>query len=71
MAGGGVRGGIAYGATDEMGMSAVENRLDIHDIHATILHQLGLDHKQLTFRFGGRDVRLTDVHGCVVDEILS
>ncbi len=71
MAGGGIRGGMTYGATDEMGMSAVENRLDIHDIHATILHQLGLDHEQLTFRFGGRDVRLTDVHGRVVQEILS
>jgi hypothetical protein len=70
MAGGGVRGGMAYGATDEMGMSAVENRLDIHDVHATILHQLGLDHKLLTFRFGGRDVRLTDVHGRVIREIL-
>ncbi len=71
MAGGGIRGGITYGATDEMGMSAVENRLDIHDVHATILHQLGLDHEQLTFRFGGRDMRLTDVHGRVVKEILT
>jgi hypothetical protein len=71
MAGGGVRGGMTYGATDDMGMSAVENRLDIHDVHATILHQLGLDHERLTFRFGGRDVRLTDVHGRVVSEILD
>jgi len=71
MAGGGVRGGIAYGATDELGMSAVENRLDIHDIHATILHLLGLDHQRLTFRFGGRDVRLTDVHGRVVRELIA
>jgi hypothetical protein len=71
MAGGGVRGGMTYGATDEMGMSAVENRLDIHDIHATILHQLGIDHERLTFRFGGRDMRLTDVHGRVVREILA
>jgi hypothetical protein len=71
MAGGGIRGGMTYGATDEMGMSAVENRLDIHDIHATILHQLGIDHERLTFRFGGRDVRLTDVHGRVVRDILS
>jgi hypothetical protein len=70
MAGGGVRGGMTYGATDDMGMSAVENRLDIHDVHATILNQLGLDHEQLTFRFGGRDVRLTDVHGRVIREIL-
>ncbi len=71
MAGGGLRGGIAYGATDELGMSAVENRLDIHDIHATILHLLGLDHQRLTFRFGGRDVRLTDVHGRVVRDIIA
>ena len=71
MAGGGVRGGLTYGATDAMGMSAVENRLDIHDIHATILHLLGLDHERLTFRFGGRDMRLTDVHGRVVHSILT
>lgn len=71
IAGGGIRAGMTYGATDEMGMSAVENRLDIHDIHATILHQLGLDHEQLMFRFGGRDVRLTDVHGRVIQEIVS
>jgi hypothetical protein len=71
MAGGGVRGGMTYGATDDMGMSAVEHPLDIHDIHATILHQLGLDHEQLTFRFGGRDVRLTDVHGRLIREILA
>ena len=70
MAGGGIRGGMTYGITDEMGMSAIENRLDIHDIHATILHQLGLDHERLTFRFGGRDMRLTDVHGRVIKEIL-
>ena len=54
-----------------MGMSAVENRLDIHDIHATILHLLGLDHERLTSRFGGRDMRLTDVHGRVVHSILT
>jgi len=71
LAGGGMRGGMTYGATDEMGMSAVENRVDIHDIHATILHQLGLDHERLTFRFGGRDMRLTDVHGRVIREILA
>lgn len=70
MAGGGIRGGMTFGATDEMGMSAIENPLDIHDVHATILHQLGVDHKRLTYRFGGRDVRLTDVHGRVVNEIL-
>jgi hypothetical protein len=66
-----IRGGITYGATDEMGMSAIENPSDIHDIHATILHQLGIDHEHLTFRNGGRDVRLTDVHGRVIREILA
>ena len=71
MAGGGIRGGMTYGTTDEMGMSAVENRLDIHSIHATILHQLGLDHERLTFRFGGRDTSLTAVHGSVVKSILA
>ena len=71
MAGGGVRGGITYGATDEMGMNAVEHRIDIHDLHATVLHQLGVDHERLTHRFGGRDMRLTDVHGKVIKEIVS
>ena len=71
MAGGGIRGGMTFGATDEMGMSAVENPVDIHDLHATILHQLGVDHEKLTFRFGGRDMRLTDVHGKVIREIIS
>ena len=58
---GGIRGGFAYGETDEMGMGVVENPIDIHDLHATMLHCLGVDHERLTFRFGGRDVRLTDV----------
>ncbi|MCA9414542.1 MAG: DUF1501 domain-containing protein, partial [Candidatus Omnitrophica bacterium] len=71
MAGGGMKGGMTYGETDEMGMSAVENPVDIHDIHATILHQLGVDHTKLTFRFGGRDMRLTDVKGHVVHDILA
>jgi Protein of unknown function (DUF1501) len=71
MAGGGMRGGVTYGSTDEMGMSAVENAVEIHDIHATILHQLGLDHQRLTFRFGGRDMRLTDVHGRVIEELVT
>lgn len=71
LAGGGFRGGTAFGQTDEFGNSVAENPLTIHDIHATILHQLGLDHEQLTFRFGGRDVSLTDVHGRVVREILE
>ncbi|MBX3420430.1 MAG: DUF1501 domain-containing protein [Pirellulaceae bacterium] len=71
LAGGGIRGGMTFGETDELGMSAIENRLDIHDIHATILHLLGLDHERLTFRFGGRDMRLTDVHGRVIKQIMS
>ncbi|MFP6602855.1 MAG: DUF1501 domain-containing protein, partial [Pirellulaceae bacterium] len=71
LAGGGFRGGTAYGETDEFGNAAVENKLMIQDIHATIFHQLGLDHEQLTFRFGGRDVSLTDVHGHVVRPLLS
>jgi hypothetical protein len=71
LAGGGFRGGITYGATDDFGNSVVENALTIHDVHATILHQLGLDHEQLVFRYGGRDQRLTDVHGRVVREILA
>ena len=71
MAGGGFRGGHSFGETDEFGNKAVENVLTIHDIHATILHQLGLDHERLTFRFGGRDVSLTDVHGRIVNELLA
>ncbi len=71
MAGGGVRGGLTYGRTDEWGYKAVENRLEMHDFHATILHLLGLDHTRLTYRFGGRDMRLTDVYGRVVKEILA
>ena len=62
---------MTYGTTDEMGMGVVEHPLDIHDIHATILHQLGVDHERLTFRFGGRDVRLTDVKGRVIRDLLS
>jgi hypothetical protein len=71
MAGGGVQGGIAYGATDEFGFKAVENRISVHDLHATILHQLGLDHEKLTYRYAGRDFRLTDVAGEVVKGILG
>ena len=71
LAGGGVKGGTIYGATDELGMHAVENICTMHDLHATILHLLGLDHERLTFRSGGRDHRLTDVHGHVVREILA
>ncbi len=71
MAGGGIRGGMTYGETDEMGMSAVEDPVNIHDIHATVLHQLGVDHEELTYRFGGRDMRLTDVHGDVIRRIIA
>jgi hypothetical protein len=71
MAGGGVKGGLAYGATDEHGFEAVENKVHVHDLHATILSLLGLDHERLTYRYGGRDFRLTDVHGEVVKAILS
>lgn len=70
LAGGGVRGGMAFGTTNEFGEAAAENPLNIHDIHATILHQLGMDHESLTYRYGGRDHRLTDVHGRVVHQIL-
>jgi uncharacterized protein (DUF1501 family) len=71
LAGGGVRGGMTYGETDEFGFRAVENKVHVHDLHATILHLLGLDHEKLTFRYGGRDYRLTDVHGRVVSEIIT
>jgi hypothetical protein len=71
MAGGGVRGGMMHGATDEFGMNAVAGRVHIHDLHATILHLLGIDHEQLTYRYSGRDFRLTDVHGRVVEEIVA
>ncbi len=71
MAGGGVKPGIRYGATDEYGYFAVENKVHMHDLHATILHLLGMDHKRLTYPFSGRDMRLTDVHGNVVHEILA
>ena len=70
MAGGGVKGGMTYGATDEFGFKAVENRVSIHDLHATILNQLGIDHEKLTYRYAGRDFRLTDVFGTVVKDIL-
>ena len=71
LAGGGIKGGIAYGSTDEFGVHAVENVTTMHDLHATILHLLGLDHTKLTFRHAGRDFRLTDVHGEVVKAILA
>ena len=71
LAGGGVKGGISYGATDELGATVAENRVHVHDFHATILHLLGIDHTRLTFRHAGRDFRLTDVHGKVVRELLA
>jgi hypothetical protein len=71
MAGGGVKGGISYGNTDELGYNAVENIVHVHDFHATMLHLLGIDHEKLTYRFQGRDFRLTDVHGHVVRDILA
>ena len=71
MAGGGVKGGLVHGATDEFGYFAVENKVHMHDLHATMLHLLGMDHKRLTFPYSGRDMRLTDVHGNVVKELLA
>lgn len=71
MAGGGVKGGTVYGQTDEYGYHAIENRLEIHDLHATMLHLLGMDHTRLTFRHSSRDFRLTDVHGRVVHDIIA
>jgi len=71
MAGGGVKKGFSYGATDEFGCSAVENRVHVHDLNATILHLMGLNHEKLTYRFSGRDYRLTDVHGHVVHDIVA
>jgi hypothetical protein len=70
LAGGGIRGGITYGATDELGFNVVENGVHVHDLQATVLNQLGLDHERLTYRYAGRDFRLTDVHGHVVRDIL-
>ena len=71
MAGGGVKEGFTYGATDEFGYRAVENKLDIHDMHATMLHLLGMDHKKMTYLFDGRDMRLTDVHGNVAHDLIA
>ena len=71
LAGGGIKGGMTYGSTDEFGFAAVENKVHVHDLHATILHQLGIDHEKLTYRYSGRDFRLTDVHGEVVKGILA
>ena len=71
MAGGGIKGGINYGESDEIGFKAADDKVHLNDLHATILHLLGLNHEQLTYRFDGRDFRLTDVHGSVVKEIIA
>ncbi len=71
MAGGGIKGGMTYGETDDFGFRAVQNRVHIHDLHATILNQLGIDHERLTYRYAGRDFRLTDVSGKVIREIVT
>jgi hypothetical protein len=71
MAGGGVKAGVNYGMTDELGHKAIQNKVSVNDLHATILHLLGLDHKKLTFRLNGRDFRLTDVAGRVVQDVIA
>jgi uncharacterized protein (DUF1501 family) len=71
VAGGGIKGGQRYGETDEYGYYAVKDKVHMHDLHATILHLMGLDHKRLTYRYAGRDFRLTDVHGEVVKGIIA
>jgi hypothetical protein len=71
MAGGGIKGGTIYGATDEFGYKAVENKCEMHDLHATMFHLLGMDHERVTYRFGGRDMRLTDVHGVVIKDVIG
>jgi uncharacterized protein (DUF1501 family) len=71
VAGGGFKGGSVYGATDDFGFKAVENPVHVHDLHATLLHQLGIDHTKLTYHYSGRDFRLTDVEGNIIQEILA
>jgi len=71
LAGGGIKGGMTYGATDDFGLRAVANRVHPHDLHATVLHLLGLDHTQLTYRYSGRDFRLTDIGGQVLRDLLA
>jgi hypothetical protein len=71
LAGGGIKGGTIYGATDDYGYHAIDNKVEIHDLHATMLHLLGMNHKRLTYRFGGRDMRLTDVHGEVITGVIA
>jgi len=69
--GAGLKKGLVYGATDEFGFAAAENRVHVHDLHATLLHLLGFDHEKFTYKYAGRDFRLTDVHGHVVKDILA
>jgi hypothetical protein len=71
LAGGGFKRGHSHGETDDLGFNVVRDPVHVHDLHATLLHQLGLDHEKLTYRFQGRDFRLTDVHGHVVNDILG
>jgi hypothetical protein len=71
MAGGGIRSGITLGETDDFGFNVTEDRVHVHDLHATLLHLLGFDHTQLTYRFQGRDFRLTDVHGNLVQKLIA
>ncbi len=71
LAGGGIKGGTVYGATDEFGFRAIDKPTSVHDLHATMLHLLGIDHERLTYRYAGRDFRLTDVHGKVIHEIVA
>jgi Protein of unknown function (DUF1501) len=71
MAGGGVKGGLAYGSTDELGMNVAEKPVHVHDLHATVLRLLGFDHTKLTYRYNGRDFRLTDNYGVIANEILA
>ena len=71
VAGGGFKGGMAYGATDEFGFKAAVDRVSVHDLHATMLHAMGMDHTKLTYRYAGRDFRLTDVEGKVVRELIA
>ena len=66
-----MKGGVVHGATDEFGYKAVQDKVEIHDLHATMLHLLGMDHKRVTYRFSGRDMRLTDVHGELIEPILA
>ena len=71
MAGGGIKGGFVHGATDDFGMHAVDRPVHVHDLHATMLHQMGIDHERLLYRYSGRDFRLTDIYGEVVRDLLA